>query len=80
VNRPALAEEIRRMSDERWLTVAQVADVVQVHPETVREWLRTGKLRGTLLSRRAGWRVREGDVQRFLAGELGDVGGKALAA
>ena len=68
------------MSDERWLTVAEVADVVQVHPETVREWLRTGKLRGTLLSRRAGWRVREGDVQRFLAGELGDVGGKALAA
>lgn len=68
------------MSDERWLTVAQVADVVQVHPETVREWLRTGKLPGTLLSRRAGWRVRERDVQRFLAGELGNAGGKALAA
>ena len=68
------------MSDERWLTVPQVADVVQVHPETVREWLRTGRLPGTLLSRRAGWRVRERDVQRFLAGEIGDVGGKALAA
>jgi excisionase family DNA binding protein len=68
------------MSDERWLTVAQVADVVQVHPETVREWLRVGKLPGTLLSRRAGWRVREGDVQRFLAGGLGAPEGKALAA
>ena len=68
------------MSDERWLTVPQVADVVQVHPETVREWLRTGRLPGTLLSRRAGWRVRERDVQRLLAGELGNAEGKALAA
>lgn len=68
------------MDDERWLTVAQVADVVQVHPETVREWLRTGRMPGTLLSRRAGWRVRERDVQRFLSGELRDVEGKALAA
>ena len=68
------------MNDERWLTVQQAADVIQVHPETVREWLRTARLPGTLLSRRAGWRIREGDVQRFLAGEIGDVGGKALAA
>lgn len=73
-------EEVERMDDERWLTVAQVADVVQVHPETVREWLRTGRMPGTLLSRRAGWRVRERDVQRFLSGELRDVEGKALAA
>jgi excisionase family DNA binding protein len=62
------------MNDDRWLTVRQVSDIVQVHPETIRDWLRTGRLSGTLLSRRAGWRVRERDVQRCLAGELRDVG------
>ena len=68
------------MSDERWLTVQQAADVIQVHPETVREWLRTGRLPGTLLSRRAGWRIREGDVLLLLDGHsfVGEEGGRAL--
>lgn len=52
--------------DERWLTVAQAAERIQVHPETVREWLRTGKLAGTLISRRAGWRIQQSEVERFL--------------
>ena len=62
------------MDGERWLTVAQVAEAIQVHPETVREWLRTGRLPGHLISRRAGWRVRQRDVERFLSGELGRPG------
>ena len=57
------------MEDERWLTVAQASERLQVHPETVREWLRTKRLRGTLLSRRAGWRIRYSEVERLLAGE-----------
>jgi len=68
------------MSEDKWLTVAQVAELVQVHPETVRQWLREGRLPGTLLSRRAGYRVRASDVQRFLSGELGTPAGKADAA
>lgn len=68
------------MQGERYLTVAQVAETVQVHPETVREWLRDGKLRGALINRRAGWRVRESDLAQFLAGESGAGQGKALAA
>ena len=66
--------------EKEWLTVAQVAELIQVHPETVREWLRVGRLPGTLISRRAGWRVRRRDVERFLSGELGGGEGKALAA
>ncbi len=31
-------------NDGRLLTVAQVADRMQVHPETVRSWIRTGEL------------------------------------
>ncbi len=68
------------MDGERWLTVAQAAEVIQVHPETVREWLREGRLPGTLLSRRAGWRIRARDVERLLAGEMGEPAGKEKAA
>ncbi len=67
------------MDGERWLTVAQAAELVQVHPETVREWLREGRLPGTLLSRRAGWRIRARDVERLLAGEIGEPAGKVKA-
>ena len=55
------------MDGERWLTVAQAAERIQVHPETVREWLRKGLLRGTLISRRAGWRVAQSELDRFLS-------------
>jgi excisionase family DNA binding protein len=63
------------MSGERWLTVQQVADMLQLHPETIREWLRGGKLDGVRLGeRRTGWRIRESEVRRFLEP------GKAVAA
>jgi excisionase family DNA binding protein len=66
--------------EQEWLTVAQVAELVQVHPETVREWLRTGRLRGHLISRRGGWRVRRAEVERFLGGGEAPDPGKAPAA
>lgn len=54
------------MDPDRWLTVAQAAEQLQVHPETMRDWLRTGKLAGTLISRRAGWRIPQAEVDRVL--------------
>jgi excisionase family DNA binding protein len=48
------------------LTVPEVADQLQVTEETVRRWLRDGKLEGVLLSRRAGWRVKPESVDRML--------------
>ncbi len=56
---------------ENWLTVEQVAQRLQLHPDTVRLWLRTGKLQGTKLSRRAGYRIAESELQRVLSGEEG---------
>ncbi len=54
--------------DDRLLTVAEVAELLRLNPETVRRWLRQGRLPGTSLgSDRGGWRVRESDVQRLLA-------------
>src|SRR4051794_2991415 len=55
--------------DERWLTVEEVAKIARVHEQTVRRWLRSGQLPGHLINRRAGYRVRYSDLERFLSGE-----------
>lgn len=65
------------MEQERYLTVEQVAERLQVHEETVRRWLRSGALQGHLMSRRAGYRVRESEVERFASG--GESGTKIAA-
>ena len=57
------------MDQERLLTVEQVAKRLQVHEETVRRWLRTGILQGSLLTRRAGYRIRESDLDHFVFGD-----------
>lgn len=54
------------MSNNRWLTVEEVAADLRVHIDTVRGWLRRGELEGTKISRRAGWRIRENDVEAFM--------------
>jgi excisionase family DNA binding protein len=48
------------------LTVEQVADYLQVHPETVRRWIREGRLRGMNPSGKSGWRIRRDELQRFI--------------
>jgi excisionase family DNA binding protein len=55
------------MGGEQLLTVAQVAERLQAHPETVRRWLRAGKLRGSKVGgSRLGYRISEGELERFL--------------
>ena len=57
------------MEGEQLLTVADVADRLRIDPETVRVWLRTGKLRGSRIGgKRAGWRVPASEVERVLRG------------
>jgi excisionase family DNA binding protein len=49
-------------------TVEQVAALIGKNPETVRRWLRDGKLPGVRLGgTKAGWRVAADDVVRLLA-------------
>lgn len=57
------------MTDERWLTVAEIVDMLKVHENTVRRWLRSGKLPGRNFGGRMGYRVREADLRRFLQGD-----------
>ena len=47
------------------LTVRQVATKLEVHPETVRTWLREGKLKGIKIGARL-WRIPEEALDEFL--------------
>jgi excisionase family DNA binding protein len=49
---------------EKLYTVEQAAEILQVHPKTVREWLRTKKLKGVLAGRF--WRIKKSDLEAFL--------------
>jgi len=54
------------MSMDEWLTVAEVAHELKVTTETVRRWLREGRLQGSILSDRGGWRIRRSEVDQFM--------------
>src|ERR1700682_4939941 len=51
---------------ERWFTVEQIALQLQVSEQTVRRWLRDGSIRGHSFGGKAGGRVKESDLNRFL--------------
>jgi excisionase family DNA binding protein len=56
------------MNDQRLLTVREVAERLRSSPETVRRWLRQGKLRGFRPGgTKLGYRVPESELQRFLS-------------
>lgn len=52
----------------RMLTTQQVAERLQLHPITVQRWLRDGRLKGTKLPGKAGWRVPVTEVERVERG------------
>jgi excisionase family DNA binding protein len=55
------------MERERFLTVAEVARELRVSPETVRRWLRAGRLRGVLVGGdKVGYRIPAVELERFL--------------
>ena len=60
-----------------WFTVDEVATKMKVHPETVRKWLREGRLDGRNFGGRTGWRVRAEEVEAFWERQM--PAGKAAA-
>ena len=56
----------------RLLTVQQAADYLQVSIDTVRRWCRTGALRCITLGDRAGYRIRQEDLDRFMEERSGN--------
>ena len=54
----------------RYLRVAEVARRLDVTEWTVRNWLRSGHIKGARPGgTRAGWRIPESEVDRLLRGE-----------
>jgi excisionase family DNA binding protein len=53
-----------------FLTVEETAERLKVHPESVRDWLRTGKLRGLKAGRQ--WRITESALDAFLHSDTKD--------
>jgi excisionase family DNA binding protein len=51
---------------DEWMTTNEVAQLLKVNPETVKRWLRSGDMRGSMLSDRAGWRISRDEVARFM--------------
>jgi excisionase family DNA binding protein len=65
--------------NERVLTVREAAERLRVTEESVRRWLRAGRLRGVMIGgQRSGYRIPESEVERLLSG--GAEQGKARAA
>jgi excisionase family DNA binding protein len=52
------------MGDEL-LTVAEVAARLRINVETVRRWLRQGKLKGVRMGGRAGYRIPATELRQF---------------
>lgn len=52
---------------EQWLTVAEVAAALRLHPDTVRRLLRRGELKGSFIGGRGGYRIAAADVEAFMA-------------
>lgn len=65
---------------DQWLTVEETAEILQVHPQTVRRWLRSGQLTGTMLNRRAGYRIRRTVIERVLEEGVPEEGKTLVAA
>jgi excisionase family DNA binding protein len=53
---------------DRFITVQEAAEQLRVHPQTVRLWLRAGKLRGRLIGgRKSGYRIPASEIERLLS-------------
>jgi excisionase family DNA binding protein len=56
------------MTEDRLLTVDEVAERLRVSAFSVRNWLRAGQIKGFRAGgTKAGWRIRESELQRYIA-------------
>lgn len=57
-------------SSSKMLTVAEVSQLLHVHPNTVRTWSDNGLLKAYRLGHRGDRRFKPEDIDRLLAGKL----------
>ena len=58
--------------EQRLYSVEELAGILDLHPKTVRRFIREGKLRGSKIGR--SWRVHEADLREYAHAELADSG------
>jgi excisionase family DNA binding protein len=59
-------------------TVARVSEILDLHPKTVRRFIREGKIRATRIGRE--WRVSQDDLQRYAHAEFANTPEEPLPA
>ncbi|MCC7273118.1 MAG: helix-turn-helix domain-containing protein [Alphaproteobacteria bacterium] len=52
------------MPHDRYQTVQELAERLEVAEETVRRWIKSGELRAIDIGK--GWRIADADLERFL--------------
>lgn len=58
------------MQEARTMKVSEVAQRLRISEETVRNWLRSERIKGTRIGgKRAGWRILISEVERVERGE-----------
>jgi len=66
---------------DRWLTVEQVGELLQVNAETVRRWIRSGELPVLDLGgTKTGYRILRRDLDAYIKARYGPVGKGEAAA
>jgi len=63
--------------DERWYDVKEIVDMLKVHEQTVRRWIKQGDLPAILFGRKGGYRIKASDLDAFLTAQVEK--GKAAA-
>jgi excisionase family DNA binding protein len=51
--------------DDMLLSVADVATRLKVHPETVRRWIRAGKIKARKTPGARDYRIRQSEIDRY---------------
>jgi excisionase family DNA binding protein len=61
-----MGKSLMDLPENRLYTVGELAEYFRVDPESIRRWLRDGRLIGINLGRRSGWRIRQADLEAFV--------------
>ena len=49
-----------------WLKVTDVAKELSVHPETIKRWIRAGRLVAVKMNANGNWRISDEELRRFI--------------
>jgi excisionase family DNA binding protein len=54
------------MSEDKYVTIAEVCEELKIHPQTVRRWIKQDGLPAIQIGGRTGYRIRRADLEAFI--------------